>query len=606
MLGVFAGFVALAFVRLLYLTEDLFDAVKVWPPAKAVIGGATIGVIALWFPEIFGVGYEAIDDALYGHMAGSLLIMLVAIKIIAVSITIGSGGSGGIFAPSLFIGAMAGGAFGTLVHGIWPEATAGPGAYALVGMVAVVGATTHAPITAIVIIFELTKDYEIMLPMMISAIIATLIATQLQKGSIYTIKLLRRGVDIHAGQDVSLLRHVLVRDEMRTDLSTVPPGAGLMELVSMFIEHPGMSIFVVDDQRKLLGVITVNQSRAVLTNASAFEAFIIAQDLMQETDFPTVRPGDTLADVMRRLSRYRGEVPVVEHGRLVGAIWPEDVIARYNAELFKRDMASSMVSTVSRSGPEQPIPVVENTSMAEIAVPSRFVGKSLGSLDIRNRCQVTVLLIKRPAPLVAKWSTRSRRPTTSSAPATSCSPWDQTTSSAASNAATCTSSSPSIACRANLGSPWRGNERHRRESRADHVTRYGEPPIQPGLDPPSLYNIVRYLLASYGLPWFPVGGFAFTCRGFVPIAFARGRRAASGRLCSAAASGRPCWSSAATARPNGSACVQGCRSRRRRRLCRKCSCCHMSRAATARCSGNWRTGRFASVPWSRRVSPTRC
>ncbi|MFQ5804884.1 MAG: chloride channel protein [Phycisphaerae bacterium] len=393
-LGILAGLAALAFVRLLYFSEDAFDRLRVWPPLKALLGGAFIGVIGLWFPQVFGVGYEAIGEALAGRMVWHLLLMLVAVKIVAVSVTIGSGGSGGIFAPSLFIGAMMGGAVGTVINQFWPASTAGPGAYALVGMGAVVGATTHAPITAIVIIFELTADYKIMLPLMISCIIATLLATRWQRGSIYTIKLLRRGVDIYRGRDISVLRHLSVRDQMRSDVVTVPPGAGLMQVISKFIAHPGTSIFVVDDRRRLLGVITGTESRSVMADAKSFEAFIIAQDMMLESGFPTVSPGDTLADVMKRLARYRGEVPVVDAGRLVGAIWPEDVIERYNTELFKRDMTSSMVSTMSRGPRAEPVPAVENTSVVEIPVPVSFLGKSLGSLDIRNRYQVTVLMIK--------------------------------------------------------------------------------------------------------------------------------------------------------------------------------------------------------------------
>jgi CIC family chloride channel protein len=394
MLGILAGLAALVFVRLLYWSEDLWDRPKVWPPLKAMLGGALIGVIGLWFPHVFGVGYEAIEEALRGELKWQVLSALVVVKIVAVAITIGSGGSGGIFAPSLFIGAMVGGAVGTVINQVWPESTAGAGAYALVGMAAVVGATTHAPITAIVIIFELTADYKIMLPLMISTIIATLLATRLLHGSIYTIKLLRRGIDIHKGRDVSVLRHLLVRDEMRAEIVAVSPGAGLMEVVARFVEHPGMSIFVVDDRRRLLGVIAADQSRSIIADAASFEPLIIAQDLMQETGFPVVSPSDTLADVMRRLARYRGEVPVVSNGRVVGAIWPEDVLERYNAELFKRDMAAGMVSTV-QSGPRpEPLPVVKDTSIVEIPVPYSFVGQSLASLDVRNRYECTILLIK--------------------------------------------------------------------------------------------------------------------------------------------------------------------------------------------------------------------
>lgn len=393
-LGILAGLAALAFTRILYFAEDLFDKPRIWPPFKTLLGGAMIGVIGLWFPEIFGVGYEAIDQALHGQMVWHLLLVLVVVKIIAVSITIGSGGSGGIFAPSLFIGAMVGGGLGTVIHSMWPESTADPGAYALVGMAAVVAGTTYAPITAIVIIFELTADYKIMLPLMISAIIATLLVTRLQTGSIYTIKLLRRGIDIHKGQDVDVLRHVLVRDEMRRDMVTVRSDAGLMSVVSKFIEHPGSSIFVVDDDRRLLGVITASHIRSAMADTSTLKDMLIAEDLMQETAMSVADPTDSLAEVMKRLALYRGEVPVMENGRLIGVIWPEDVIQRYNAEIFKRDMASSMASSLSGNRHAESIPAVKNTSMVEVPVPASFVGRSLGSLDIRNRFEVTVLIVK--------------------------------------------------------------------------------------------------------------------------------------------------------------------------------------------------------------------
>ncbi|MCH7870383.1 MAG: chloride channel protein [Planctomycetes bacterium] len=351
-------------------------------------------MIGIWFPEVFGVGYEAIGQALHGEMVWGLLLTLVLVKIIAVSITIGSGGSGGIFAPSLFIGAMVGGGVGTIVHSIWPESTAGAGAYALVGMAAVVGGTTHAPITAIVIIFELTTDYKIMLPLMISTILATLVATKLLPGSIYTMKLLRRGVDLYEGRRIGVLRHVLVRDEMRRDAVTVGPEEGLVSIVSAFVAHSGHSIFVVNDERRVLGVVTAMQIRSVMSDAAAFDALLIARDMMQETDLPAVSPDDDLAFVMKRLARYRGEVPVLEDGRLIGVIWPEDVITRYNAEILKRDMASSMVSAVQYGRRFESISADADTSMAEICVPSAFVGQSLGSVDIRNRFGVTVLLIK--------------------------------------------------------------------------------------------------------------------------------------------------------------------------------------------------------------------
>jgi CIC family chloride channel protein len=362
---------------------------------KAVVGGALIGLIGVRYPEIFGVGYEAINEALQGEMVWNLLLVLVVVKILAVSITIGSGGSGGIFAPSLFIGAMVGGAVGTVVHGLWPEVTATPGAYALVGMGAVVAAGTHAPITAIVIIFELTSDYKIILPLMISCILATLLATQLQRASIYTMKLLRRGVDISGGQTVNVLAPFKAEDVLRRETATVTPEEPLMPVIGRFTENPGVTLFVVDRDDRLYGVITINEIRPILDDLESVQDLLIARDLMRESDFPVFHRDDPLDQVMRRFGNYRFEAPVVEGERLVGAIWPQDVIQRYNAEVFKRDMASSMATSLGGAPAPYAIPGVSGVSMLEVRVPPEFVGKTLGEADLRRRFDVTILLIKR-------------------------------------------------------------------------------------------------------------------------------------------------------------------------------------------------------------------
>ncbi len=393
-LGLLAALVALAFIRSLYALEDGFERVRLYPPMKAVLGGLLIGVIGIGLPHIFGVGYEAINQALHGSLMWQFMLLLVLVKIVAVSITIGSGGSGGIFAPSLFIGAMLGGAVGTVVQSVWPTATAGAGAYALVGMGAVVGAATHAPITAILIIFELTGEYEIILPLMISCIIATLFFNDTATTEIYTLKLLRRGVDIHRGRAVNVLQHVSVREVMRPEILTVSPRDGLVTLISRFIGHPGSTLFVTDERRALQGIITAEQIRPVMQDPSSLAALIIAADLMVEGEFPRVAPGDSLADVMRLLGSYRGEIPVLEDGRIAGVIWPEDVIERYNTEIFKRDMVGGMASAVSPETSRELVPTAQDAAVAEVEVPRQFVGKSIRELNIRQDFGVSVLMIK--------------------------------------------------------------------------------------------------------------------------------------------------------------------------------------------------------------------
>ncbi len=231
-LGLFAGLIAVLFILTLYKTEDLFDAIPLPQWLKPAVGGLLLGLILIKFPHVFGVGYGAINEALFNRFSGMFLFFLVFLKIAATSITLGAGGSGGVFAPSLFIGAMAGGCFGWIANILFPTLTASPAAYALVGMGAMVAGTTHAPITAIIIIFEMSGNYKIILPMMITCILSTIVASSLKKGSIYTIKLLRRNVDISGGMEQNILRSMEVGRFMEERPPTVPESMKLLGLIN--------------------------------------------------------------------------------------------------------------------------------------------------------------------------------------------------------------------------------------------------------------------------------------------------------------------------------------------------------------------------------------
>ncbi len=394
LLGLVAGLVAVAFVKSLYGFEDIFDRFSIYPPLKTVIGGIVIGLIAMYFPQALGVGYETINAALSGNMVLDLLLILVAVKIFAVSITIGSGGSGGIFAPSLFIGAMVGGVIGIITNLLWPGLVAGPGAYALVGMGAVVGATTHAPITAILIIFELTNDYRIILPLMISCIIATILATRIQNGSIYTIKLLRRGINIHKGHSINVMKDLKVTSIMKKDFVTIAISAPLQSVVKQFIEYPGNSLFVIDENQYLCGIITLDDIRPVMSDLHSLNSLLIAKDMMMEHGFPYFHPDDSLTRVMKHLGSHTYDVPVLSNGKIVGSIWPENVIARYNTEIFKRDVVSGLVDSLGNSSPKTLIPGMNNIRIAEIPVSPKFIGKTLSGIGLRDKFGISIILIK--------------------------------------------------------------------------------------------------------------------------------------------------------------------------------------------------------------------
>lgn len=340
LLGLFCAVVAVAFTRTLYLFEDFFDRIKVHEGIKAAFGGLVLGVLALYFPHILGVGYAAIDLALQEKLAWAMMLGLVCVKILATSITIGSGGSGGIFAPSLFMGAMAGGFFGTLAHGLFPASTASTGAYSIVGMGAVVSGTTHGPMSAILILFEMTGDYKIILPLMIACIISSLASGRLSVESIYTLKLARRGINIRAGKEVNILRSIPVQDVMNPHVETIPENLTLGRVAARITKSKHNSFPVVDGAGRLTGILSFADYHQILFD-DHLQDLVVAKDVAT-TQLVTVRTNDNLYEALERItSRDVSTLPVVspdDPTRLVGILSRRDIIGAYNKAVIKKSI----------------------------------------------------------------------------------------------------------------------------------------------------------------------------------------------------------------------------------------------------------------------------
>jgi len=351
-LGVLAALIGVIFVRLLYWTEDLFEkwtSVPEW--VQPAIGGALLGGLALAYPlftpttwvgvpQIFNVGYEAIGAALSNQLLLGVVLSLLILKIIATSLTLGSGGSGGVFAPSLFMGAMLGTAVELFIRILFPSIIAPPGAYALVGMAAVFAASAHAPITAIIILFELTGDYRIILPLMLTVVIATLLAQKMLAGeSIYTLKLSRRGIRLKSGRDIDVMDGVTVEEVMTRNVDTISSDTMLSEFseILSITHHHGMPIL--DKQGKLWGIVTVTDlDRALEENLP---------DVTPITEFGTDKsttmvayPDESMGEALARMGiRGVGRLPVVsreDNEHLVGLIRRADIIRAYNLALARK------------------------------------------------------------------------------------------------------------------------------------------------------------------------------------------------------------------------------------------------------------------------------
>jgi CIC family chloride channel protein len=394
--GVAAGLVALAFIRSVAKAEDLFEAIPIPDYLKAGLGGLCVGMIGISLPQVFGVGYETIDEALTGHLPIFALGMLLVAKLAATSITIGSGGSGGIFAPSLFLGATTGGLLGGVIHQMFPEATGTSGAYALVAMGALVAASTHAPITAIIMIFEMTQAIAIIPPLMTACVISTLVTTYFARDSIYTQKLRRRGVNLAKDEDPNVLKGLFVRDIVDRDPEVVAASASFTTVMELIVESSHSEFFVENEEGEFLGAIYLRQVRRLMTEQEELRAIVVAGDMVE--DRVSVTEDDDLDAVMRIFSRGQAaEVAVVDPEnprRLVGSVHQRDVINAYNQEALRRDLVGGVSNRIFVGATERQVDLGGDYVLEERPAPRVFEGRTLAELDLRKRGGIQVLLIR--------------------------------------------------------------------------------------------------------------------------------------------------------------------------------------------------------------------
>jgi len=336
-LGVVVAIISVIFIRFYYRVEESFKELKVPNLIKPAIGGLLMGILALYSRNIMGVGYGTIMEILNGEIIGYALLLLIFLKIMATSLTLGSGGSGGQFVPTLFIGAATGGFFGYIVQLIFPDLVGTAGTYGLVGMAAMLSAVIRAPITSIFIMFEITQNYKVILPIMISVIIANLIAQRIEKDSIFTWTISREGFRLGKGVEQNILSMIYVKDIMMTDIIVFKENTPFEEIRESIARKPHAYFPVVDDNGVLTGMISLNDIKNIVFNKKS-GLDILAGEIGVRTDIITVREDESLAEALADFGiKEVGDLPVVEDSqyglKLVGLLKKSDIIIAYNKKM---------------------------------------------------------------------------------------------------------------------------------------------------------------------------------------------------------------------------------------------------------------------------------
>jgi CIC family chloride channel protein len=329
-LGLVAGAVAALFVRVYFGTETLIRRLDIRPAMLPWLGGAVVGTLVILSNGLLvGHGHFAVHLEVFGRMSASSLALLALGSILATSITLNSGGSGGLFTPSLYVGAATGGAFGVLLTNLFPTLGLRPEAYALVGMGALVAAATSAPITGILLVFEMTNDYAIVLPLMLTTVIANLVARRIEPDSLYSGWLRRRGERVEHGTDRDVLGGLTVAAAFDPAPQVVSEDAS----VDLLLAHLGGGAYsdlpVVDDERRLVGIITLADLGRVASERD-LTSMLVAGDVVIPAE--TVTPEDSLLTAVRKMGvRGAPSIPVVDPrtGRLLGLVSRAHILALY-------------------------------------------------------------------------------------------------------------------------------------------------------------------------------------------------------------------------------------------------------------------------------------
>ena len=403
-LGILAGILSLLFIRYSSLISELFNKhlKKKYPQWLLMsVVGLFVGGVGLFYNEVFGIGYETMGRFLNENVAWQLVLILLIFKFLLVPLILSSGGFGGIFAPSLFIGAAFGYLFAYVlqtVFGIEVNTTT----FVLVGMGAMLGGINSIPISAIMIIFEMTKEYAFILPLMLAVVMSTLIVQWKLKGTITAKHLEDEGFEISSGRDTAVLKSLTVADVMRKDIFTVSSGLPVATLINQLVDNPHNVVYTLDANGEINGVITDNEILPIVTEYDTLSKMLVANDIAK-TKVTIVKETDNLDYVFKLLGVSSiHQFPVKNSkGKIIGIIKRQDVISGYNKATMKLNVKDSFATDLRTLEHSNISHVADGYSIVEKMVPKSFVGKTVVDLKFRNKYGLEILMIKQKASILS-------------------------------------------------------------------------------------------------------------------------------------------------------------------------------------------------------------
>ncbi|HKC23640.1 MAG TPA: chloride channel protein [Thermoanaerobaculia bacterium] len=382
LLGALAGAAAALFLAALGRSAALFRRLKLPRPLAMAAAAIVLGIAIQRFPELVGNGREGIAAVLQENLSLGRVAALLALRLLVTPLAVGSGAVGGVFTPTLFLGAMLGDAFGAVAHGALPGVISAPSSYALVGMGALLAGTTHAPLTAALMVFEMTLDYRLVVPLLLASAMASIVATALAKESVYTEALKEKAA---AGERGLVTSTLSVGDVLRREQVTVTPDLTLPDLLDRFVANRRNHVYVVDADDRFRGAVNLHDVNRLLGEGTSSAR---ASDVARE-DFEATYPSEPLHRVLERFAKQDAErLPVLdapETRRLIGTVSKRDILGVYSRDLLQRG------TNLKAAHLEAPV----DRLVDEIPVPPELVGLSVGEARFPERYGATLLMVRR-------------------------------------------------------------------------------------------------------------------------------------------------------------------------------------------------------------------